>query len=111
MKVNKKFKREPIILSKNNAAMIYMYHRCDELEDILSEEVQLDEYILENYEQYEKAGQQFISQLNGRYCVAFMKNLIKEGFKAMAEKRTGGFTKESANEFLEELKKINDGTC
>jgi hypothetical protein len=108
MAKNKKIseiRREPIILDKNTVALIHIFDRYDELEDvcILSDN---DIYFSETMEQYNKSAKQFISQLKDEWCVAFMENLIVEGFKTMIEQDRAAFTKDYANILIKKIKRI-----
>lgn len=106
MEKNKKIRREPIVLSSHDIALIHIFEKCDELADMWMEDS--GDYRVENYEQYEKSAKQFISQLKGSWCVLFMESLIKEGFKTMVEEDFTAFPKERADEIIKELKEINE---
>jgi len=106
MNEKKKIRRTPIVLSKNTIAMIHIFEKYDDMDDLWMYD--LSKYAEENYEQYEKAAKQFISQLKEHWCVLFMEHLIKESFKQMVEEDRSAFTEENAKKLLNELKEIND---
>jgi len=103
---NKEIRRAPIVLNKNTVALIHIFEKYDDLEDMWMHD--LDKYMIENYEEHEKAAKQFISQLEGHYCVLFMENLIKEAFKAITKGMPLAFKKEHAEKLINELKEITD---
>lgn len=96
-----KVRREPIILDKNIVALIHIFERHDDLEDVWMRE--FGTYVEDNNQQYEKSAQQFVSQLRENWTVAFMQHLAKEIFKEV-----DSLSKESAEILLSQLKEIND---
>ena len=64
--------RKPILLSKNTCAVIWMYRRSDEFEDMAA----MDNY--DGAKIWEDAAKQFVSQLKRKWSVNFLKALIKE---------------------------------
>lgn len=107
MKEEKPIRREPIILDKNTVALIHIFDRYDDIEDIFY--LDSEKYLKEMSEQYEKSAKQFISQLDGEWCVLFFEKLIKEAFETMVKEDRAAFSKESAERLINKLKEINDG--
>ncbi len=66
--------RKPIVLSKNDVALIQIFHKSDDLLDISIGA--LDRFIDE--ESVHDAAKQFISQLENRWTPRFMKALRDE---------------------------------
>jgi len=66
--------RKPIVLSKNDIALIQIFHKSDDLLDISIGA--LDEFI--SKEDVNDAAKQFIFQLKGRATPRFMKALKEE---------------------------------
>jgi hypothetical protein len=108
-KIKRPIRREPIVLDKNAVALIHIFERYDELDDMFNENLDSKEYFEESMEQYRKSAQQFIAQLKDQGCVAFMENLIEEAFKTMVEEDRGAFTKKAGQNLIDKLKKINEG--
>lgn len=104
----KPIRRNPIILDKNTIAVIHMFHRYDDLEDVMWMS-DMDRYMEENFEQYQKSAEQFISQLKEHWTVAFMENLIKESFKAMYDDK-GAFNEKVADKLINELIEMKNKT-
>jgi len=106
MNKDKKIRRAPIIMDKNTVALIHVFHKHDDFDDMWMHDI--EKYILENYEQYEEAAKQFINQLDGHWCVLFMEHLTKHAFKTMTEEDPQAFTKEAAEKLIKELQEITD---
>ena len=68
------FERKPIVLSKNNIALIQIFHKSDDLLDISIGA--MDRFIEE--ETMNDAAKQFISQLKGKWTPQFMRALNEE---------------------------------
>lgn len=66
--------RKPIVLNKNNVALILIYHKSDNLLDVSLGA--LDSFISE--ETAESAAREFISQLEGSWTPRFMRALRSE---------------------------------
>ncbi len=66
--------RKPIVLSKNNIALIWICHKSDELLDV---SIGAMESFIEK-ETAEDAAKQFVSQLKGAWTPRFMEALKKE---------------------------------
>ena len=66
--------RKPIVLSKNDIALIQIFHKSDDLLDISIGA--LDNFI--NEEDVHDAAKQFISQLENKWTPRFMKALRDE---------------------------------
>ncbi len=73
MKINE---RVPILLSKNAIALIQIFTKFDNLED--SWIIDISNYYENNKNIYKKAAKQFVSQLEGQWCIEFMEELQKE---------------------------------
>ena len=69
--------REPIRLSRNCLAIINIFTRYDDIEDVvwLSD---IDSYNEKEWDLMDKAAKQFISQLKGHWCVRFLEQLRNE---------------------------------
>lgn len=106
MENKKSIRREPIILDKNTMAVIHIFHKYDDIEDIWMQDIY--KYVDEEYEQYQKSAEQFVAQLKDHWTVSFMKNLIKESFKAMTKDNDPAFNKETAEKLINQLKEINN---
>jgi hypothetical protein len=67
----KHYRRFPIILGKNDIAVIHVFSRYDNLEDAcwMSDN---DEYFRSRYDTFKESAEQFIDQLEGAYCEAFI---------------------------------------
>lgn len=102
-----KIRREPILLDKNTVALIHIFERYDELEDVMLLN-DLPKYMQESYEQYKRSAQQFISQLKDNWTVLFMENLVEEAFLTMVEENGSAFTEKEAEKLINRLKEIND---
>jgi hypothetical protein len=102
----KPIKRMPIILGKNTVALLHIFEKYDDLEDMWMSE--FGQYVEENFEEHEEAAKQFIAQLKDNWCVLFMVHLIKEGFRTMVDEDRSAFTKKYAAKLIEELKEINE---
>ena len=109
VKEEKPIRREPIILDKNTVALIHIFDRYDDIEDIFY--LDSEKYLKEMSEQYEKSAKQFISQLDGEWCVFFFEKLIKEAFETMVKEDRPAFSKEAADRLIKTLKDINDGVA
>jgi len=70
----KMLERKPIVLSKNNIALIQIFHKSDELLDVSIGA--MGRFIEE--EDVGDAAKQFVSQLKGAWTPRFMKALKKE---------------------------------
>ena len=68
--------RHPIVINKNAIALIQIFTRQDSWEDIPFLEDLDDRFEYEEY--YKNMAKQFIDQLEGKYCVAFLDALKKE---------------------------------
>ena len=68
------FERKPIVLSKNNIALIQIFHKSDDLLDISIGA--MDRFI--EAETMNDAAKQFISQLKGKWTPQFMRALNEE---------------------------------
>ncbi len=66
--------RKPILLSKNSCAIILLFTRHDELFDVMSGVYNN----MNDREASKLAAQEFISQLEGRWNIVFMKELKKQ---------------------------------
>ena len=66
--------RKPIVLSKNDIALIQIFHKSDDLLDVSIGA--LDKFMDE--EDVHDAAKQFIDQLEGRWTPRFMKALRNE---------------------------------
>ena len=66
--------RKPIILSKNDVALIQIFHKSDDLLDISIGA--MDRFM--GSESVEDAAKQFISQLKGAWTPRFMRALKEE---------------------------------
>ena len=66
--------RKPIVLSKNDVALIQIFHKSDELLDISIGA--MDKFI--DSESVEDAARQFVAQLQGAWTPRFMRALKKE---------------------------------
>ena len=77
--------RKPIVLSKNDIALIQIFHKSDDLLDISIGA--LDRFM--NEEDVHDAAKQFISQLKGRATPRFMKALRDEINLLLIEKSEG----------------------
>lgn len=66
--------RKPIVLSKNNIALIQIFHKSDDLLDI---SIGAMDRFMEK-ETVENAAKQFVDQLKGTWTPRFMKALKKE---------------------------------
>lgn len=76
MKNWKDYKRFPIILGPHEVMVIHLFERTDRLEDVLWME-DFEPKWQEDAEMYKRAANQFIDQLEGRYCDLFLEELIK----------------------------------
>jgi len=71
---SRKMERKPIVLSKNDVALIQIFHKSDDLLDISIGA--LDGFM--ERESVEDAAKQFISQLKGTWTPRFLRALKKE---------------------------------
>ena len=78
------YKREPILLSNHVVASIHLFQRYanfDDMWEIDAIEAQWDKGLggpYEYHEQHIHAAKQFVKQLEGHWCVAFMEALKNE---------------------------------
>ena len=70
------YNRTPILLNHNAIALIHIFTKYDELEDMWLTDI--EEYMDKNYDGYEHAAQQFVAQLEGQWCRKFMYHLRDE---------------------------------
>ena len=96
-------KRIPIVMSKNSVALIHIFERHDHLEDIWMMDT---EYMLETYDRYEGAANQFIEQLEEHWCDAFIKELTLKLVKTYKESRSRTGSDEDFKKLLENINKI-----
>jgi len=76
-KKEEKVIREPIMLSPHAIAVLHIFTRTDcYFEDTWIYDI--DRWVTETYQNYEKAAKQFIAQLEGHECLYFMRTLRKE---------------------------------
>ena len=68
--------REPIHFAPRAVAVIQIFTRLDEWDDLWMTDV--PGYQNNSYQQYERAAKQFLSQLKQEYCCAFLEALKKE---------------------------------
>lgn len=68
--------RAPILLSRHDVAVIHIFHKHDHLEDIWMSDV--PRYYEEVHDNYAASAKQFVEQLEGAWCGAFMESLVKE---------------------------------
>jgi hypothetical protein len=102
----KKIRRAPIIINKNAVALIHIFEKYDDFDDMWMSD--FGQYVEENFEEHEKAAEQFIFQLKDEWCVAFMEKLIEVAFKTMLEEDSNAFTKEKAQKLIDKLQEITD---
>ena len=68
--------REPIHFAPRAIAVIQVFTRLDEWEDMWMDDV--DDYQRNTAHQYERAAKQFIDQLKDEHCIAFLEALKNE---------------------------------
>ena len=76
VKVSEDITREPILLNHNTIALLQIFHKTDDIEDMWA--WWMEKLQIEHYEVHEKAAKQFVSQLKEHWCIAFMESLKKE---------------------------------
>lgn len=74
--MKKQVRRTPIVLNKNTIAMLHIFTKLDNLEDMFFQD--FEPYIEENYQQHKKAANELMNQLEDHYCTAFLEALIVE---------------------------------
>lgn len=72
----KDYTRFPIITSSHAILVIHVFKRTEYLEDVIWMN-DFEPKWQEDVEMYKRAAEQFINQLEGRYCDLFLQELIK----------------------------------
>lgn len=75
-------KRRPIILNSNTVALIQIFTKYDDIDDIWS-------WVESNASDWEKSAKEFFEQLDGHYSRRFLKSLIKEAQKRLENSKRG----------------------
>ncbi len=79
--------KKPIRLSPNAVAIIHMFYKESNFEDIWMFEN--EQYEIDNYDNYQESANEFIDQLEDHYCIAFLEALHKRIGKELEEHRNG----------------------
>ena len=78
--------RYPIKINNHAVAVIHIFTKTDDLEDLWMTDMQ--SYLEENYNGYQGAAQQFIDQLKDYWNIAFMEALRDEIDKRIQDHNT-----------------------
>lgn len=103
VKEKEKIARAPIMLNDRDVIVIQLFHRDNDFEDLWMTDYW--NHMVESADRHSQAAEQFVSQLKGHWCIAFMEALIKECFKeSMHDTGAGNF--EWQRELIQDLTKL-----
>ena len=76
MKKFEDYERFPIILGQHSVIVVHVFKRTSKLEDVIWMS-DFEPKWVDDAEMYKRAANQFIDQLEGKYCDMFLMELIK----------------------------------